>query len=90
MRADARVVHEQRDARVFPQLRFDGGERSPVVEVGIDDLDAPLRCVRDAFGETREPVAPAGNENQIVAALCEAFGIDRANARGCAVMSAVP
>jgi hypothetical protein len=83
MRADARVVHEQRDARVFPKLRFDRRKRRRIGQIGADDLDAPARFVRDALGEISEPVVAAGDEDQVVAALGEPLGVDRADARRC-------
>lgn len=81
VRADARIVHEQRDARILLQLRLDGGEGRAVVEVGVDDLDAALRVVRDAIGEGGQPVAVAGDQDQVVTAAREAVRVDGADAR---------
>jgi hypothetical protein len=80
-RAEASVIDQHRDAGVRAQRRLDPRQIRPAVEVRCDRLDRPAGLARQAFGQSREPLAVAGDKDQVVAAPRETIGVDGADAR---------
>jgi hypothetical protein len=77
---DARVVDQYGDAGVSAQYLFDPSESRLVVQVGNDDLDGTAGVSGEACRQRLEPFSIAGDEDQIITALCEPIGIDGADA----------
>ena len=83
-RRRAGVVHEQRDVRVAGDEAFDAIEVGRAGEIGRDRLDRDASFTAKPVRESLEFVCPAGDEDEVIAALGKAVGINRADARGSA------
>ena len=70
--------------RVGAQQRFDAAEIGLVAEVGRDDFDRAAGLVRETLCQAVEAFAVARHQDQVVAALRQPVGVDRADAGGSA------
>ncbi|ENN86522.1 hypothetical protein RHSP_08955 [Rhizobium freirei PRF 81] len=82
--AEAGIVDEHGDAPVFLQHLFDFGEIVFAAKVGGQRLDGAAGLIGQPACQRLQPLAIAGDENEIVALLCQPMRIDRTNARRCA------
>jgi hypothetical protein len=78
--ADAGVVDQGGDALVVAQHLLHPGEVGAIGQVGGQDLDLAARLGGDPAGHGVQPRAVAGDQDQVVAALGQPVGIDRADA----------
>ena len=81
-RADAGIVHQQRNARVRTQHGLDPSQIRLLAEIGCDRLDRSLCLVSQALCQRHEPGPAEGDQDQVIAAPGHAVGVDRADARG--------
>jgi hypothetical protein len=80
--ADAGTIHEQRDPRVGAQTGLDPGEIFLVTEIGGNGFDRTPGAGPQSLRQAREAVPVAGDQDQVVAALCKPVGVDRADPGG--------
>lgn len=80
LKCGARVVDQYGDAGVSAQYLFNPSESRLVGQVGNDNLDGTAGVSGEACRQRLKPFSIAGDEDQIMTALCEPIGIDRADA----------
>ena len=74
------LLIERLDRRVVAQLGLDRFEIGGLGEIGAQHLDADAGLALQPLGERFEPRAVARHEHEIMAALGETVGVDRADA----------
>ena len=87
---DAGVVDQQRDLRIVRQFLLDLSQVDVIRQVGLQHLDLAARRGREAVGQLLQLLAVAGDDDEIVAALGEAVGVDGPIPVEAPVTSAVP
>jgi hypothetical protein len=80
-RSAACVVDEQGDAWVGAKHLLDAPDISAVGEIRHDEIDLAARLAGEALRQRLETLTIAYDQNEIIAAACEAVGIDGPGAR---------
>ncbi len=79
---DPGVVDEPADSAVRAKALFDAVEIVRSGKVGRNAFDGHTRLRFEPVGERAQPVVATGDENEIMASLRQAIGIDRTDAFG--------
>ena len=75
------IVDEDSDAGVTAQTGLDGGQIVRLGEIGGENIDRDLVLFAQPSGKGFQSCFVAGNQHEVVAAACETFGVDGADAR---------